>query len=79
MDTSNDLSNAISQDLGGGAYIDEDDLENELAELEAEGEDAQDLEIKTGHKMLPVPAPGAKKKVGNNEEDELAMLEASMT
>jgi charged multivesicular body protein 4 len=80
MDISNELSTALSQDIGGGAIVDEDDLENELAELEMENEDAQDLEIKTGHKMLPIPAPGSKKEVKQStEESELAALEASMT
>lgn len=86
MDVANEISEAISQPTGMG-YEDEDELEAELAELEAEGLDETFLNVENA------PAPVASEPVIaaesfpsapedavqlSAEEEELRQLEASM-
>eukprot|EP01116_Phalansterium_solitarium_P003312 TRINITY_DN14137_c0_g1_i1.p1 TRINITY_DN14137_c0_g1~~TRINITY_DN14137_c0_g1_i1.p1 ORF type:complete len:221 (+),score=31.18 TRINITY_DN14137_c0_g1_i1:143-805(+) len=88
MDLATEISDAISQPLGGEVY-DEDELLNELEELEQESLDEQFLgglnkapAVPSG--KLPVaatPSPAAapsKSKAQVDEDAELAALEASM-
>ncbi|KAL0480489.1 vacuolar protein sorting protein VPS32 [Acrasis kona] len=87
MDVANDLGRALSQNIGGGEMIDEDDIEAELSMLEMENDDAQmlgmDSSVKipkgapTGGVKLPT-AKSPAKKVRSEEEDDLAALEAEL-
>ncbi len=61
MDIANEISDAISQPLGGEAF-DEDDLLSELEELEQESLDEQLLGLETTQptKMPTAPSKGKK-------------------
>jgi charged multivesicular body protein 4 len=78
MDIANEISDAISQPLGGEVY-DDDELLAELDELEQEGLDEQLLNANTAP---PVKLPNAPSKTPQkataNEEEELEKLAASM-
>jgi len=76
MDVANEISEAISQPIGG-EIMDDDDLLAELEQLEQEGLDEQLLSVPTPQKLpnAPTKAP-AKQQI--DEEAELAALEASM-
>jgi len=83
MDEQDQISNALAGGLGNDV-IDEDDLANELAELEAQELDDKMMGLKTG--SSPVAASkastsvvaGRTKKNQMSEDEELKALEASM-
>jgi len=82
MDIANEISDAISQPLGGEVY-DEDDLLSELEELEQSSLDEQLLGLEStttpAQKLpsAPTKAPAAKQPAVD-EDEELKALEASM-
>jgi charged multivesicular body protein 4 len=85
MDVANELGQALSQNIGGGELIDEDDIENELDMLEQENLDSEMLGMETNVKVPKQPMQGGavkvlptKTKKTSQEDDELAALEAEM-
>ncbi|KAL0487935.1 charged multivesicular body protein VPS20 [Acrasis kona] len=74
MDASHDLSQALSQNIGGGEMIDESELEDELAALEQETE----LKQKPIKIVRSLPSPGSAYVNSTRDEEDLAALEASM-
>eukprot|EP01115_Flamella_aegyptia_P006215 TRINITY_DN26198_c0_g1_i1.p1 TRINITY_DN26198_c0_g1~~TRINITY_DN26198_c0_g1_i1.p1 ORF type:complete len:221 (+),score=91.13 TRINITY_DN26198_c0_g1_i1:60-722(+) len=89
MEVANEISEAISQPIGGMELFDEDELEEELAMLEEESLDAQLLNVQqVPQQQQQVPAgvqpeqqihlPSVPQNQLSQEEKELAELEASM-
>lgn len=82
MDIANEISDAISQPLGGELF-DEDDLLSELEDLEQESLDEQLLGLEQPAKLptAPTKAPVGKqpaKASTIDEDEELRALELSM-
>uniref|UniRef100_A0A7S3D4D4 Uncharacterized protein n=1 Tax=Palpitomonas bilix TaxID=652834 RepID=A0A7S3D4D4_9EUKA len=82
MDVANEVSEAISQPLGG-EMIDEDDLLGELDELEAEMLDEEMGEVESAGTALPssgtkVPTAASGEPEEEDEEEALRKLEQSM-
>eukprot|EP00298_Acanthocystis_sp_HF-20_P026990 c4855_g1_i1.p1 GENE.c4855_g1_i1~~c4855_g1_i1.p1 ORF type:complete len:238 (-),score=95.00 c4855_g1_i1:94-768(-) len=89
MDLANEISEAISQPTG--AYVEDDELEAELAELEAEGLDETLLSVESTPKTalpkaavsgkspeLNLPSAPTSQVTVDEDEQELRALEASM-
>jgi len=87
MDLANEIAEAISQPTGGAAYDDEE-LEAELAELEAEGLDETLLSVESTPKTVPksaakepqinLPSAPTTQVAVDEDDQELRALEASM-
>ncbi|KAK9721148.1 ESCRT-III subunit protein snf7, variant 2 [Basidiobolus ranarum] len=80
MDLANEISDAISQPVGFGYDMDEDELNAELEELEQEELDSKLLGAEAPPVHMPsVPDQPLRNKVQEEDEDaELAELRASM-
>ncbi|XP_054748916.1 charged multivesicular body protein 4b-like [Lytechinus pictus] len=77
MDIANEISDAISNPIGFGADdIDEDELNAELEELEQEDFDEKMLDVEIELPQVPSASlPATKKKVVQEEEDDMRELE----
>ncbi|XP_041455686.1 charged multivesicular body protein 4b-like [Lytechinus variegatus] len=77
MDIANEITDAISNPIGFGADdIDEDELNAELEELEQEDFDEKMLDVEIELPQVPSASlPATKKKVAQEEEDDMRELE----